>query len=97
MPNPAHQRAKLLRPTEKGREGIRRIAPAHSAFAEQLADQLGVDQFHGIVEKMTALSDALNRVAPRGWLLPSGQGSLGDARNAIRPGALAERPPRSPR
>lgn len=64
--NPAHQRAKLLRPTGEGREAVGRIAPAHAAFAHLLAEELGVDELRSIVEKLTLLSEALTNVAPRG-------------------------------
>ena len=64
LPNPAHQRAKLLRPTSEGREAVRRIAPAHAAFAQRLAEALGVDELRSIVEKLSLLSDTLQRVAP---------------------------------
>ena len=31
LPNPAHRRAKLLTPTEQGRDAIARISPGHAA------------------------------------------------------------------
>jgi DNA-binding MarR family transcriptional regulator len=36
LPNPAHRRAKLLTPTEQGRDAIARISPGHAAAAGQL-------------------------------------------------------------
>ncbi|WP_151485107.1 MarR family winged helix-turn-helix transcriptional regulator [Streptomyces albicerus] len=41
VPNPAHRRAKLLRPTEDGRAAIQKIIPGHAAFADRLAETLG--------------------------------------------------------
>ncbi|MFJ2262568.1 MarR family winged helix-turn-helix transcriptional regulator [Streptomyces sp. NPDC087844] len=40
VPNPAHRRAKLLRPTGEGFEAVRKIGPGHAAFADRLADTL---------------------------------------------------------
>ncbi|MFC8202132.1 MarR family winged helix-turn-helix transcriptional regulator [Streptomyces sp. NPDC060006] len=40
-PNPAHRRAKLLRPTEEGLAAVRRIDPGHAAFADRLTHALG--------------------------------------------------------
>jgi DNA-binding MarR family transcriptional regulator len=91
VPNPAHQRAKLLRPTREGREAVGRIAPAHAAFAQRLAEEVGSDELRSILEKLTLLSEALTTVAPQGLAV-----SLEDARSAVRPGGLAERVPQSP-
>ncbi|MFE1798155.1 MarR family winged helix-turn-helix transcriptional regulator [Streptomyces sp. NPDC059517] len=41
VPNPAHRRAKLLRPTGEGFEAVRKIGPGHAAFADRLAETLG--------------------------------------------------------
>ena len=59
VPNPAHRRAKLVRPTEQGQAAIRRISPAHAAFAKRLTKELGVDEFRRTLETLTRLSDAL--------------------------------------
>jgi DNA-binding MarR family transcriptional regulator len=64
VPNPAHRRAKLLRPTPEGRAAVGRIAPAHAAFAERLAEEVGVDELRSILDKLTLLSKALTSVAP---------------------------------
>ena len=64
-PNPAHRRAKLLRPTEAGRAAVRRIDPAHAALAAALAGELGDDAFARTAEALDALSAALDAVAPR--------------------------------
>jgi DNA-binding MarR family transcriptional regulator len=75
LPNPAHQRAKLLLPTNEGREAIRRIAPSHAAFAGRLAEELGIDELRTVVEKLTVLSAALQRIAPHGQPVPIEQAS----------------------
>ncbi len=61
-PNPAHRRAKLLRPTEAGRAAIARIAPGHAALANRLADALGDAAFAEtvrVLERLTAAMDTL--------------------------------------
>lgn len=63
-PNPAHRRAKLLRPTEAGRAAVRRIDPAHAALAAALAGELGHGAFVRTVEALDTLSAALDAVAP---------------------------------
>jgi DNA-binding MarR family transcriptional regulator len=62
VPNPAHRRAKLLRPTDEGLAAVRRIDPAHAAVAEQLAAELGREAFERVVETLTRLSAALDSV-----------------------------------
>jgi DNA-binding MarR family transcriptional regulator len=64
VPNPAHQRAKLLRPTPEGRAAVGRIAPAHAAFAQRLAEEVGVDELRSILDKLTLLSKALTSIGP---------------------------------
>ena len=75
VPNPAHQRAKLLRPTREGREAVRRIAPAHAAFAQRLAEEVGFDELRSILDKLTLLSKALTSVAPQGLTVSIEQAS----------------------
>jgi DNA-binding MarR family transcriptional regulator len=58
-PNPAHLRAKLLTPTPRGRDAVRRIRPAHAAFADDLAASLGSKQLRDAVETVARLSRAL--------------------------------------
>ncbi len=58
-PNPAHRRAKLLHPTPEGRAAVRRIAPGHAAFAERLADHLGIEDLAHIRYTLARLSEAL--------------------------------------
>lgn len=59
-PNPAHRRAKLLVPTAQGRAAVRRIGPAHAAFARRLAEKLGDDELRDVLNALTRLSDALD-------------------------------------
>jgi DNA-binding MarR family transcriptional regulator len=61
-PNPAHRRAKLLAPTADGLEAVRRISPAHAAFADRLAHELSVEELSDIVTTLTALSAALDHL-----------------------------------
>lgn len=58
-PNPRHRRAKLLTPTQAGREAIRRIAPGHAHFAARLADALGVAAMEDTVAALRRLSEVL--------------------------------------
>lgn len=59
-PNPAHRRAKLLNPTEEGRQAVRRIAPAHAALAERLAQKLGPEEFRRIADTLNDLAALLD-------------------------------------
>jgi DNA-binding MarR family transcriptional regulator len=63
-PNPAHRRAKLLRASDRGREAIRRISPAHAAVAERLAQELGIEEFRRTADTLTRLSEVLDDLAP---------------------------------
>ncbi|MFI2783721.1 MarR family winged helix-turn-helix transcriptional regulator [Streptomyces sp. ALB3] len=58
--NPAHRRAKLLRPTAEGRAAVRRIDPAHAEFAERLAKELGEEEFARTVHVLERLSAAMD-------------------------------------
>lgn len=61
-PNPAHRRAKLLEPTGEGRDAIRRIAPAHGAYARRFVGAIGTEEAKRTLDATTALLDALRRV-----------------------------------
>lgn len=52
-PNPAHRRAKLLRPTPAGRRAMARLGPGHAEFAGRLAHRLGGEE--GFGETLAAL------------------------------------------
>jgi DNA-binding MarR family transcriptional regulator len=60
QPNPAHRRAKLLRPTDQGRGAVRRIGPAHAALAERLAKELGSEAFRNTLNTLSRLSALLD-------------------------------------
>ncbi|WP_407841608.1 MarR family winged helix-turn-helix transcriptional regulator [Streptomyces sp. DSM 116496] len=64
VPNPAHRRAKLLRPTEAGRAAVARIGPGHAALATRLAEALGEDGFAETVRVLERLSAALDTLPP---------------------------------
>ncbi|MFF3084640.1 MarR family winged helix-turn-helix transcriptional regulator [Streptomyces nojiriensis] len=66
-PNPAHRRAKLLRPTEEGRGAVDRIGPGHAALAARLTAELGDAAFAETVralERLATALDALESAAP---------------------------------
>lgn len=63
-PNPAHRRAKLLRPTEAGLAAVRRIDPAHATAARALAGEVGHDELARTVQALVRLSAAMDVVAP---------------------------------
>jgi DNA-binding MarR family transcriptional regulator len=72
-PNPAHRRAKLLQVTQEGRDAIRRIAPAHGAYARRFVDAIGAEEADRMLAATTALLDALQRVGmPSDDTKPSG-------------------------
>ncbi|MEV0443226.1 helix-turn-helix domain-containing protein [Streptomyces spectabilis] len=58
-PNPAHRRAKLLRPTDEGRAAVAKIDPGHAALAARLRDALGAAEFERTVLALERLSDAV--------------------------------------
>ncbi|MFC9243192.1 MarR family winged helix-turn-helix transcriptional regulator [Streptomyces sp. NPDC057136] len=62
VPNPAHRRAKLLRPTEEGRAAVSRIGPGHAEFAARLAEELGAEGFAETVRVLERLSEAVDAV-----------------------------------
>jgi DNA-binding MarR family transcriptional regulator len=64
LPNPSHQRAKLVPPTETGVAAVRRIGPAHAAFAKQLAAELGTDELEDAVTTLSRLSQTLDQLRP---------------------------------
>jgi DNA-binding MarR family transcriptional regulator len=66
VPNPAHQRAKLLRPTDEGRAAIGRIDPGHAAFARRLAAAVSPAALADTLASLTRLSAALDGLDPSG-------------------------------
>ncbi|OOC55228.1 MULTISPECIES: MarR family winged helix-turn-helix transcriptional regulator [Nocardiopsis] len=61
-PNPAHSRAKLLAPTERGLAALHRIDPGHSRVAEALVTELGEEDAEHALESLRLLSRALDRI-----------------------------------
>lgn len=64
LPNPAHRRAKLLRPTEEGRAAMSRINPGHAEFAARLARELGDEGFTETVRVLERLTRAMETLGP---------------------------------
>lgn len=62
-PNPAHRRAKLLRPTDEGRAAIAKIDPGHADLAARLVEALGEDRFARTAEALEQLSEALASIS----------------------------------
>lgn len=60
VPNPAHRRAKLLRPTDEGLAAVEKIGPGHAEVAARLADALGEEEFAQTVRVLERLSRALS-------------------------------------
>ncbi|HEU4513543.1 MAG TPA: helix-turn-helix domain-containing protein [Nocardioidaceae bacterium] len=63
LPNPAHRRAKLLRPTDAGYDAVRRIDPQHARFAGRLADALGTGELQATLDSLRRLSEVLDQLA----------------------------------
>ncbi|WP_434600459.1 MarR family winged helix-turn-helix transcriptional regulator [Streptomyces sp. A5-4] len=61
-PNPAHRRAKLLRPTEAGLDAVRRIGPGHAELAARLGGELGAEGLAETMRVLERLSKALDAV-----------------------------------
>jgi DNA-binding MarR family transcriptional regulator len=63
--NPAHRRAKLVRPTDEGYAAVKRITPGHAELAQQLAEELGEKQVELTLDVVTRLSAAMDAVTGR--------------------------------
>jgi DNA-binding MarR family transcriptional regulator len=57
--NPAHQRAKLLTLSPKGRAALRRVQKAQRSWANEIGDRLGQHDVRGASEVLTRLMRAL--------------------------------------
>jgi DNA-binding MarR family transcriptional regulator len=66
VPNPAHRRAKLLRPTEEGLASVRRITPGHATFADRLAATLGEAELAETVRVLERLIAAMETATEAG-------------------------------
>ncbi|MFH8490205.1 MarR family winged helix-turn-helix transcriptional regulator [Streptomyces longisporoflavus] len=67
VPNPAHRRAKLLRPTDEGLDAVRKISPGHAEAAARLADALGEDELAEtvrVLERLTSVLSGLDTEQP---------------------------------
>lgn len=62
--NPAHRRAKLVRPTAAGRAAMSKIVPAHSGAADALAAVMGPAELAAALDAMQRLSKALDQLDP---------------------------------
>ena len=60
--NPAHRRAKLLAPADRGRSAVSAIAPAHAGLARRLRMERGEEELRWLLTALTALSAALETV-----------------------------------
>ena len=60
--NPAHRRAKLLSPTEGGRDAVAAIDPAHRITASALVREVGAVRLREVLAGMHELSAALDRL-----------------------------------
>jgi len=63
LDNPAHARAKLVAPTEKGRSAVRAIAPAHVEIADRLATAYGKDKLAHLLALVEDLEVVLEDIA----------------------------------
>jgi DNA-binding MarR family transcriptional regulator len=64
--NPAHARAKLVAPTDKGRTAVRAIAPAHAELADRLVTEYGKDKLTQLLALMEDLENILETIAASG-------------------------------
>lgn len=88
-PNPAHRRAKLLRPTQEGRAAVDRIGPGHAAMAARLAAELGDTAFAETVRVLERLAAALDNLpAPRDPADPGDSAGAGDPADPGDPAAV---------
>ncbi|MEV0195560.1 MarR family transcriptional regulator [Nonomuraea sp. NPDC050691] len=62
-PNPAHRRAKLLQPTQAGRDAIALIDPGHRRFAERLVSRLGEAEARECLRALRRLSATLDELS----------------------------------
>ena len=82
LPNPAHQRAMLLAPTDRGWKAIEQIRPGVAAWARQISALVGEDA----VASAGVAVDALLRV------LASPEGQVHRPARRARPGHRRDRP-----
>lgn len=61
LPNPAHNRARLLTPTEDGRKAVRGPDPERTRMAEALLTELGEKELRRTLARLEDLSEAVAR------------------------------------
>ena len=59
LPNPAHRRAKLLSPTERGLRAIQHLGPRVTAWSEHVRDAVGARTISSANDSMQTLLSAL--------------------------------------
>ena len=59
LPNPAHRRAKLLAPTERGLRAIQHLGPRVTAWSEHVRDAVGARTISSANDSMQTLLSAL--------------------------------------
>lgn len=59
LPNPAHRRAKLLAPTERGLEAIEHLGPRVTAWSEHVRDAVGGETIRSANDSIRTLLSAL--------------------------------------
>ena len=60
LPNPAHKRAKLFRPTAAGHEAVSSLARAQHAFTNRISAQVDLDDLRTTLKVMDRLVEALD-------------------------------------
>ena len=58
-PNPAHRRAKLLSPTDRGLDSLRRLGPRASAWSKRVRESVGDGVIHAAAVSVRELMSAL--------------------------------------
>jgi DNA-binding MarR family transcriptional regulator len=61
VPNPAHRRAKLLSPTDRGLHSIRKLAPRVTAWSKRVRESVGDDVIDAATVSVKELMSALSR------------------------------------
>lgn len=64
LPNPAHKRAKLLRPTATGYEAVSRLAQAQHAFTNRISARVDLEDLRTTLKVMDRLVEALDAEDP---------------------------------
>lgn len=65
LPNPAHRRAKLLRPTEAGYEAIAGLRAAQHNFTNRVSAQVDLNELKTTLKVMTQLVKAVDENPPQ--------------------------------